>query len=57
MIEKNCPDCDDIIKIPGGSVKGEVFGCGTCGSDWEITTPGPEFGLVKAEEIGEDWGQ
>jgi alpha-aminoadipate/glutamate carrier protein LysW len=51
--EINCTDCDDIIKIPEGTIQGEILSCVTCGSDFELK----EGKLVPAERISEDWGE
>ncbi len=51
-----CIECGAEIKLPGGTIKGEIFDCPECGVELEILNPTTgEFKI--AETPGEDWGE
>ena len=49
-----CFECDEKITVPAGSIKGEIIQCSNCSQDFELLDNGV---VVKAEKIGEDWGE
>lgn len=51
-----CLDCDAELKMPKDTIAGEIVTCSDCGENFEIKDAMHEV-LVKAEIIGEDWGQ
>ncbi len=51
-----CIECGAEIKLPDGTVKGEIVDCPECSFELEVSNP--ETGELKAAELeGEDWGQ
>ena len=49
----NCTECDAILILPDDIIIGEIVTCPDCGQVFESAS----HGLIKAEQIGEDWGQ
>lgn len=52
----NCPECDAVVAIKQGAVKGEIVTCSDCGAELELRNTQPvQLALAPQEE--EDWGE
>ncbi|MFX4294937.1 lysine biosynthesis protein LysW [Streptomyces bohaiensis] len=53
-----CLVCDSELAIEGGSEKGEIVECGTCGQEHELTAASDAgYEVSLAPEVEEDWGE
>ena len=51
-----CPECDALLPLEEGTVRGEVVQCPECGAELEVVAlEPPRFELAPPEE--EDWGE
>ncbi len=51
-----CPECSAALRLPRGTVVGEILPCGECLAELEVTALEPPT-LTLAPEIEEDWGE
>jgi len=56
MKTANCPECDADIRLPKGTVEGEILSCPECGAELEVISVNPPA-LDLAPEEEEDWGE
>ena len=55
----SCPDCGGAVRLVDRLMIGEVFGCGSCGSQLEVAGTDPLVleALAKVDEDEEDFAQ
>ena len=55
----SCPDCGGEVRLVSRLMIGEVFGCGSCGTQLEVASTDPLIleTLAKVEEDEEDFVQ
>ena len=51
-----CPVCEADVKVEAGVMLGELFTCGDCGTELEVTSLSP-LAVAEAPEVQEDWGE
>lgn len=54
--DAECPECAATIKIPSGTLLGEIMPCPDCGIELEVSQLDPPV-LQPAPEEEEDWGE
>ena len=52
----NCPECDTVMEVKEGTMKGEILECNDCGAELEVTSTEP-VALQLAPQEEEDWGE
>ncbi|HVC22443.1 MAG TPA: lysine biosynthesis protein LysW [Candidatus Dormibacteraeota bacterium] len=55
-MQAQCPECDEAIELPTGTLQGEIVACGACLAELEVIGVDP-LALALAPEIEEDWGE
>jgi len=51
-----CPECEADIRLPAGTIRGEIITCPDCGVELEVMDLDPPV-LEMAPQVEEDWGE
>ncbi|MHB8573197.1 MAG: lysine biosynthesis protein LysW [Candidatus Dormibacteria bacterium] len=51
-----CPECEEAVELPAGTMAGEIIACPECRAELEVVNLTP-VSLALAPEVEEDWGE